>query len=83
LVAGRSLACARDDTDDRITFAPEPDGIDPVWRGFAARSTSSPKLWMDAYLAAFALAGHHELATFDAGFRQFAGLTVRVPGGKE
>ena len=67
-------------SDDRITFAPEPEGIDPVWRGFAARSTASPKQWMDAYLAAFALAGHHELATFDSGFRRFAGLQVRVPG---
>ena len=69
-------------SDDRITFAAEPEGIDPVWREFAARNTASPKLWTNAYLAAFALAGHHELATFDARLWQFAGLKVIVPGAK-
>jgi len=36
----------------------------------------SPRLWTDAYLAAFALAGGHHLVTFDQGFLHFPGLEV-------
>jgi len=64
--------------DDRMTFLPEPDGLEPVWWDFAARDTASTKLWMDAFLAAFVVVGGHELVTFDAGFRQFAGLKLQL-----
>ena len=64
--------------DDRITFLAEPAGIEPRWRDFGARDTASTKLWMDAFLAAFAVAGNHELVTFDSGFRQFAGLKFHL-----
>jgi uncharacterized protein len=64
--------------DRRIAFAPEPQAIEAQWRTFAARDMSSPKLWMDAYLAAFALAGGHELITTDKAFKQFKGLKVHV-----
>lgn len=64
--------------DDRITFLPEPDGIEPLWKNFAARETTSTKLWMDAFLAAFAVTGEHTLATFDTAFRQFGGLKLVV-----
>jgi toxin-antitoxin system PIN domain toxin len=43
---------------------------------FVAQSQSSPKLWSDAYLAAFALAGSHRLVTTDKGFKQFPGLNL-------
>jgi toxin-antitoxin system PIN domain toxin len=70
--------------DDRIVFwADEPSGAEPLWKGFAVRSTASPKLWMDAYLAAFALAGRHQMVTTDAAFRQFRGLDVLVLGRAE
>jgi len=42
-----------------------------LWLRLASRSTPSPKLWMDAYLAAFAIAGDHKMVTFDKAFRQF------------
>jgi predicted nucleic acid-binding protein len=31
----------------------------------------STHVWNDAYLAAFAMAGNYEIATFDRGFAQF------------
>jgi predicted nucleic acid-binding protein len=46
----------------------------------AARGTASPKLWMDAYIAAFALAGRYRMVTTDAAFRQFRGLNLLVLG---
>ena len=60
--------------DDRIAFlAHDPAGLESRWRQFAARDTVSPKLWMDAYLAAFALAGGYRMLTTDAAFTQFNG----------
>jgi uncharacterized protein len=64
--------------DYRMTFLPEPEDIEGVWRDFGARETVSTKLWMDAFLAAFAVAGEHELVTFDAGFQQFDGLKLNL-----
>jgi predicted nucleic acid-binding protein len=64
----------------RITFAKEPDGIDRCWERLSAGPAASPKLWMDAYLAAFAIAGKHRLLTTDTGFRQFPDLQVLVLG---
>ena len=67
--------------DDRVVFANEPAGLESRWSDFALRDTASPKLWMDAYLAAFAAAAQHRMVTTDAAFRQFAGLEVLVLGG--
>jgi predicted nucleic acid-binding protein len=67
--------------DDRIIFrAEEPVGLGPRWKDLALRDTASPKLWMDAYLAAFALAGGFRMVTTDAAFRQFAGLDLLLLG---
>lgn len=67
--------------DDRVAFrSDEPPGLSPLWRRFAVRRTASPKLWMDAYLAAFALAAGCRIVTTDAAFRQFAGLEVELLG---
>lgn len=64
-------------SDDRIVLhADEPAGVEPQWRLLATRDSASPKLWMDAYLAAYAIAGGHRLVTTDAGFRQFTGLDL-------
>ena len=68
-------------SDDRIVFqAGEPAGLESLWKRFAMRGTASPKLWMDAYLAALALAGGHRMVTTDGAFRQFQGLYVVVLG---
>ena len=67
--------------DDRIVFrAQEPAGLDLRWKQLALRDTASPKLWMDAYLAAFALAGGYQMVTTDAAFRQFSGLDLVLLG---
>lgn len=64
-------------SDDRIGLqTEEPPGLDAHWRDSALRDTASPKLWMDAYLAAFALASGMRLVTMDAGFRQFPALDL-------
>lgn len=67
--------------DDRIVFqSEEPEGLESLWKTFAVRGTASPKLWMDAYLAAFAMAGRHRMVTTDKGFWQFQGLDILVLG---
>lgn len=63
-------------SDRRIKFVPEPPAIETRWKQFAQVKTASPKLWMDAYLAAFAIAGGYQLLTTDQGFKQFAGLDL-------
>lgn len=71
-------------TDDRITFlGNEPAGLEAVWKELTVRGTASPKLWMDAYLAAFALTGRHQMVTTDAAFRQFRGLDLLVLGQRQ
>ncbi len=70
--------CERLLADPRIDFANEPAGLEVQWRAFAACTTSSPKLWMDGYLASFALAGGYQFVTTDQAFTQFAGLNVLV-----
>jgi uncharacterized protein len=67
--------------DDRIVFRPEePAGLEAHWGRFALRETASPKIWMDAYLAAFAFAGGYRMVTTDAAFRQFRGLDLELLG---
>lgn len=56
-------------TDDRIAFLPEPDSIDSGLRSFSLARRASPKLWADAYLAAFANTAGLKLITFDKAFR--------------
>lgn len=64
--------------DDRVTFLAEPAATEEAWERHSAVQTASPKLWMDAYLAAFAKAAGARLVTFDKGFRQFGGVDVLV-----
>jgi toxin-antitoxin system PIN domain toxin len=67
--------------DDRIAFrSEEPSGLESLWRRYAARGTASPKLWMDAYLAAFAVAGGYRMVTTDAAFEQFGGVDLELLG---
>jgi toxin-antitoxin system PIN domain toxin len=59
----------------------EPDGIVPIWRRLARRPNAAPKVWMDAYLAAFAIAGKMTMVTFDRDFKAFEkeGLKLLMP----
>ncbi len=56
----------------QVSTLDEAPGTLALWRQLAARDTASPKVWMDAYLAAFAVAGGLRLVTLDRDFNQFA-----------
>lgn len=63
--------------DDRIEFEErEPAELESMWKRFALRDTASSKLWMDAYLASFAVAGGLTMVTTDSAFRQFEDLDL-------
>lgn len=63
--------------DDRIgVLVEEPAGLEACWVEFASRDSASPKVWMDAYLAAFAISAGCRMVTTDSDFRQFRGLDV-------
>jgi toxin-antitoxin system PIN domain toxin len=66
--------------DKRMAWRDEPNGLEPIWKRLASGTKSSPKLWMDAYLAAFAMAGEYQLVTTDKAFKQFRGLDLLVLG---
>jgi uncharacterized protein len=62
--------------DARFEFSAEPEGLEPFLRQYSSSSQVSPKLWQDAYLAAFARAAKIKLVTFDQGFEKFKGLQL-------
>lgn len=64
--------------DPRVSFAEEPANLEPLWRGYTDRRSFSPKVWNDAFLAAFAQAAGYELITFDRGFAQFENLNCTI-----
>lgn len=65
--------------DDRVALRiDEPAHLESHWKRLAARDAASPKLWMDAYLAAFAITADLRLVTTDVAFWQFVGLDPLV-----
>jgi uncharacterized protein len=63
--------------DDRVGFrGDEPIDLEVRWKELACRRTASPKLWMDAYLAAYAIGAGCRMVTTDGAFKQFAGLDL-------
>ena len=64
-----------------VAYREEPPGLVPIWHRLAALPSASPKVWMDAYLAAFAATGGLQLVTLDQGFSQFteASVTILTP----
>jgi toxin-antitoxin system PIN domain toxin len=64
--------------DPRVNFVPEPAQLETDWRHYTQRKTRSPKVWNDAYLAAFAKAGAYEIVTFDQAFGQFKGVRCLI-----
>ena len=51
--------------DERIRFATEPAGLETEWHRMTAHDRSMPKVWTDAYLAAFADTAGMQLVTLD------------------
>lgn len=63
-------------SDSRFTFCAEPPKLDSRLRLLTSGRQITPKLWNDAYLAAFALGASCRLVTFDKGFTQFSELEI-------
>ncbi len=64
--------------DPRFEYALEPLGLDHVWKRLTTTESYSLKVWNDAYLAAFALAGELTLVTFDKSFRSMPDLELQL-----
>lgn len=65
----------------QVSFAPEPPGCEACLEGWIAAGIITPRLWTDAYLAAFAVAAGFRLVTFDRDFGRFPGLDYLLLGG--
>ena len=65
--------------DQRVRYTRiEPHGLDAAFEHFTAGKVYTPRLWTDAYLAAYALVSDLVLVTFDQGFRQFDSLECHL-----
>lgn len=61
-----------------VAFVEEPPGLFARWRSLADLNTASPKRWMDAYLAAFAIEANLQMVACDTDFKVFIGLNVTI-----
>ena len=66
-------------SDERVQYAPEPPGLEAVWRRYTERHPWSHRVWSDAYLAAFAAAAGLTLVSFDRGLGKFNEVEVVLP----
>ena len=55
----------------QVTWQGEPPGVFAQWRKLASIDSASPKVWMDAYLAAFAIQSGLRMVTLDKDFKNF------------
>ena len=56
----------------------EPPGTPALWHRLASHHLPSPKIWMDAYLAAFAISGGLRLASLDQDFKKYAANGLKL-----
>jgi uncharacterized protein len=63
------LALAALEALPQVCVRDEPPGALALWHRLASRDSASPKVWMDAYLAAFAIAGDLRMVTLDQDFK--------------
>jgi toxin-antitoxin system PIN domain toxin len=63
-----------------VSIYGEPSGLESRWLELAKLPSASPKVWMDAYLAAFAILHGLEFVTLDRDFSNFEkdGLKLRL-----
>jgi toxin-antitoxin system PIN domain toxin len=57
--------------DSRVRVFPELPVLDDLFRSFSGMRQASPKVWVDAYLAAHAAASEATLVTFDKAFPRY------------
>lgn len=67
-------------SDERVGFHNEPASatLEQQFRRLSNRNTPSPKVWADAYLAAFAIAAGLTIVTFDRVFASIPGVDAIV-----
>jgi predicted nucleic acid-binding protein len=54
----------------------DPPHLETTFAALTLDASLPHRLWTDAYLAAFAIAGGFRLVSFDADFRRFSGLEL-------
>jgi toxin-antitoxin system PIN domain toxin len=64
--------------DPAVSREDEPNATRSLWLQLAQGPLPSPNVWMDAYLAAFAISLGAELVTFDQGFKNFEKHGLRL-----
>lgn len=57
--------------DPLTGYADEPRDLESNWRAYTQQESFTPKVWSDAYVAAFAQAAGLEVVTFDRGFQRY------------
>jgi toxin-antitoxin system PIN domain toxin len=64
----------------QVVWLAEPAGVEGEWTQCAAVGSTSPKVWMDAYLAAFALTDSLKFVSLDKDFirLQLRGLQLEL-----
>ena len=67
-----------DISDPKVAFIDEPGGTEARWRSLTQATTLTPKVWNDAYLAAFAELAGLEVVTFDKGFSKFTNVRCHI-----
>src|SRR5207249_2299983 len=65
-------------SDPCVGYVGEPANLELEWRQFTQRQTFSPKVWNDAYLAAFAKTSGFELVSFDKALAQYGGIKLTI-----
>ena len=61
-----------------VAMVEESGDIDKTWRIFSALPTSSPKVWMDTYLAALAISHDYTFLTLDSNFLVYPNLKLQL-----
>jgi toxin-antitoxin system PIN domain toxin len=62
-----------------VALIPEPPGLEDRLAAFIGADAVTPRLWTDAYLAAFALSAGLRMVSFDNDFGRFDGLVWYRP----
>jgi len=63
--------------DSRVRVFPELPALEDLFRSYSSLRQASPKLWVDAYLAAHAAANEAVLVSFDQAFKSY-GVECRI-----
>jgi toxin-antitoxin system PIN domain toxin len=65
-------------SDPKVAFIDEPVATEARWRFLTQATTFTPKVWNDAYLAAFAELVGLEIVTFDKAFPKFTKVRCQI-----